>query len=57
MRRYSHAMLIRHYLDSDQLAILSPGLAHNRDDGYVTLGRADQSRQGELEGRGNLTDR
>lgn len=56
MRLYTHAMLIRHDLDSGGLWSLSRGLARFRDNYYITLERSDQSRQGDRDGRGNLTD-
>lgn len=57
MRLYSHAMLIRHDLDSGGLWSLSRGLARYRDNYFGALERAEQSRQGDRDGRGNLTDR
>jgi len=57
MRLYSQAMLFRHGLDSGGLWSLSRGLARYRQRYYDTLESADQSRLGDHDGRGNLTDR
>lgn len=56
MRLYSHAMLVRHGLDGAGLWSLSRGLARFRRRYFDSLERADQVRQGDLDGRGNLTD-
>jgi Fic family protein len=57
MRLYSQAMLFRHGLDSGGLWSLSRGLARYRQRYYDTLDGADQSRRGDRDGRGNLSDR
>jgi len=57
IRLYTRAMLIRHGLDGSGLWSLSRGLARHRASYYDFLGRADQSRQGDCDGRGNLSDR
>ena len=56
MRLYSHAMLVHHGLDGDGLWTLSRGLARYKHRYYAALETADQSRQGDRDGRGNLTD-
>lgn len=55
-RLYSRAMLVRHGLDGAGLWSLSRGLARHREDYYAFLERADQPRQGDWDGRGNLSD-
>ncbi len=57
MRLFTQAMLLRHNLDSAGLWSLSRGLARYRQRYYSSLERADQARQGDHDGRGNLTDR
>ena len=57
MRLYSQAMLQRHRLDGAGLWSLSRGLARCRQRYYASLESADQTRQGDRDGRGNLTDR
>jgi Fic family protein len=57
MRLYSQAMLHRHQLDGAGLWSLSRGLARYRQRYYASLESADQIRQGDRDGRGNLTDR
>lgn len=57
MRLYTQAMLHRHGLDGAGLWSLSRGLARYRLRYYELLESADQMRQGDRDGRGNLTDR
>jgi Fic family protein len=57
MRLYSHAMLVHHGLDGDGLWTLSRGLARHKKRYYAALEGADQTRQGDRDGRGNLSDR
>lgn len=57
MRLYSQAMLHRHMLDGAGLWSLSRGLARYRQRYYDSLESADHGRQGDRDGRGNLTDR
>jgi len=57
MRLYSQAMLHRHGLDGGSLWSLSRGLARYRQRYYDNLENADRNRQGDHDGRGNLTDR
>lgn len=57
MRLYAQAMLLRHNLDGAGLWSLSRGLARYRQRYYSTLEHADQKRQSDHDGRGNLTDR
>lgn len=56
MRLYSQAMLYRHGLDGAGLWSLSRGLARYRERYYQALEAADQGRQGDRDGRGNLSD-
>ncbi len=53
-RLISHAMLIRAELGSPLWSV-SRGLARNIDSYKATLAAADQPRQGDLDGRGNLS--
>lgn len=57
MRLHSHALLRTHHFDGDGLWTLSRGLARNKYEYYRWLECADQPRQGDLDGRGNLTDK
>jgi Fic family protein len=57
MRLYSQAMLHRHGLDGAGLWSLSRGLARHRKGYFAGLENADQTRHGDRDGRGNLTDR
>ena len=55
-RLHTQALLVKYGLDSHGLWSLSRGLARNRSDYYKHLAIADQERQGDLDGRGNLSD-
>ncbi len=57
IRLYSHALLAHHGLDSGGLWTLSRGLSRNRQQYYDTLANADAPRQGDYDGRGNLSDK
>jgi len=56
IRLQSQALLIRHGIASHGLWTLSRGLARWRQRYYAALESADRSRQGDLDGRGNLSD-
>ena len=56
MRLHSHALLIHHGVDGQGLWTLSRGLARHRQRYYDLLGKADQPRQNDWDGRGNLSD-
>ena len=56
LRLHSHALLIHHGVDGQGLWTLSRGLARQRQRYYDLLGKADQPRQNDLDGRGNLSD-
>ena len=56
-RLYTHALLTKHDLGGDGLWTLSRGLARQKDKYFQALETADQPRTGDLDGRGNLTDR
>ena len=56
IRLQSHALLIRHGVASHGLWTLSRGLARWRQRYYSFLEAADRGRQGDLDGRGNLSD-
>ena len=57
MRLHSHALLRTHHLDGCGFWTLSRGLARNKNEYYRMLQTADQPRRGDLDGRGNLTDK
>lgn len=57
IRLHSHAWLIRCQADAAGLWTISRGLARQRQAYYQHLQAADHQRQGDLDGRGNLTDR
>jgi len=56
IRLQSQALLIRHGLAGPGLWTLSRGLARWRQRYYACLEAADRGRQGDLDGRGNLSD-
>ncbi len=56
MRLHSHALLIRHGLGGHGLWTLSRGLARHRGRYYAFMEAADRGRQGDLDGRANLSD-
>lgn len=56
-RLQSQAALIAARVDDDGLWTLSRGLAREREAYYRSLQEADQSRRGDLDGRGNLSDK
>ncbi|MBT3482395.1 MAG: Fic family protein [Opitutales bacterium] len=55
-RLHSQAVMIRCKVDCEGLWTLSRGLARNRKTYYQQLALADQTRQSDLDGRGNLSD-
>jgi Fic family protein len=56
IRLQSQALLIRHGVAGHGLWTLSRGLARWRQRYYAVLETADRGRQGDLDGRGNLSD-
>lgn len=57
IRLHSHALLHRHNLHGDGLWTLSRGLARNRQRYFSHLQAADQKRDNDFDGRGNLSSR
>jgi Fic family protein len=57
IRLFSHAWLMRCNGGGLGLWTLSRGLARQREDYFAALARADAPRQGDLDGRGNLSDK
>ena len=57
MRLHSHALLIDYGIEGHGLWTLSRGLARHRGNYYEYLGIADRRREGDLDGRGNLSDK
>jgi len=55
-RLHSQALLKFHGLDGGGLWTISRGLARQRQRYYAKLAEADMPRQGDLDGRGNLSD-
>lgn len=56
IRLQTQALLIRHGVAGHGLWTLSRGLARHRQRYYAALATADLGRQGDLDGRGNLSD-
>ena len=56
-RLFTHAYLIRLRAAGHGLWMMSRGLARHREDYLAALASADLPRQGDLDGRGNLSDR
>ena len=56
-RLFSHAYLIKTRIDGHGLWTASRGLARNRDAYMAALAGADEHRQGDLDGRGNLSNK
>ena len=56
-RLHSQAAMIAAGLDGEGLWTLSRGLARRKSDYYAHLQSADQPRAGDLDGRGNLSDK
>jgi len=56
-RLFSHAYLIKTRIDGHGLWTVSRGLARNRDAYLAALAGADEHRQGDLDGRGNLSNK
>jgi len=57
VRLFTHAYLIRARIDGHGLWTVSRGLARNREAYLAALAGADAHRQGDLDGRGNLSNR
>ena len=55
-RLHSQAWLIRCQADGEGLWTISRALARQRSEYYASLRAADESRRGDLDGRGNLSD-
>lgn len=56
-RIFTHAFLVRARIDGHGMWTISRGLARNRDAYMAALAGADQHRQGDLDGRGNLSNK
>jgi len=56
-RLFTHAFLVKARIDGQGLWTVSRGLARNRSAYLAALAMADELRQGDLDGRGSLTDR
>ncbi len=56
-RLATHAFLIRAQVDGHKLWMVSRGLARRKNEYMAALAGADASRRGDLDGRGNLSDR
>jgi Fic family protein len=56
-RLFTHAFLIRAQIDGHGLWNVSRGFARNRNDYLAALAGADEHRQGDMDGRGNLSNR
>ncbi|GAB4230729.1 MAG: Fic family protein [Kiloniellaceae bacterium] len=56
-RLFTHAYLVKAHIDGHGLWTVSRGLARNRDSYLAALAGADAHRQGDLDGRGNLSNR
>lgn len=56
-RLFTHAYLMRAKMEGHGLWVVSRGLARHSDDYRAALASADLPRQGDLDGRGNLSDK
>lgn len=56
-RLFTHAYLIKAQIDGHGLWTVSRGFARNRDSYLTVLSGADAHRQGDMDGRGNLSNR
>ena len=56
-RLFTHAFLIKAQIDGHGLWTVSRGFARNRNDYLTALAGADAHRQGDMDGRGNLSNR
>jgi Fic family protein len=56
-RLFSHAYLVKAGIDGHGMWTVSRGLARNRDDYLAALAAADSHRQGDMDGRGNLSNK
>lgn len=57
IRLFTHAYLIKVKIEGHRLWMVSRGLARRREDYMAALASADLTRQGDLDGRGNLSDK
>lgn len=55
-RLFTHAYLVKARIDGHGMWTVSRGLARNRNDYLTALAGADKHRQGDLDGRGNLSN-
>ncbi len=56
-RLFSHAYLVKARIDGHGMWTASRGLARNRDNYLAALAGADSHRQGDMDGRGNLSNK
>ena len=56
-RLFTHAYLVKARIDGHGMWTVSRGLARNRDAYLAALAGADEHRRGDLDGRGNLSNR
>ncbi len=56
-RLFSHAYLVKARIDGHGMWTVSRGMARNRDRYLATLAGADSHRQGDMDGRGNLSNK
>jgi Fic family protein len=56
-RLFSHAYLVKARIDGHGMWTVSRGLARNRDNYLAALAGADSHRQGDMDGRGNLSNK
>ncbi len=56
-RLFSHAYLVKAGIDGHGMWTVSRGLARNRNDYLAALAAADNHRQGDMDGRGNLSNK
>jgi len=56
-RLFTHAFFIKAHIDGHGMWTVSRGLARNRDAYLAKLAGADRPRQGDLDGRGNLSNK
>jgi Fic family protein len=56
-RLFTHGFLVKSRIDGHGMWTVSRGLARNRDAYLAALAGADENRRGDLDGRGNLSNR
>jgi Fic family protein len=56
-RLFTHAYLVKAKIDGHGMWTVSRGLARNRADYLAALAAADNHRQGDMDGRGNLSNK